>query len=139
MVKSTGTCLISFVTDRFDPAKETPNDINPIAGEALLLWLREQLREKDHDIGLPESEDWGWYTYAKNDKAKYLLGASGEPTPSEQDICWIVQIHKKRSLIDKLLGRNILHPKDLFVLDVEQLLKNESDFRSVVKNMIAAS
>src|SRR4029453_11686581 len=25
--------LISFVTDRFDPAKETPNDINPIPGK----------------------------------------------------------------------------------------------------------
>jgi len=35
--------LITFVTDRFDPARETPNDINPIAGQAVLLWLRERL------------------------------------------------------------------------------------------------
>ena len=47
--------LITFVTDRFDPAKQTLNDINPIAGQAVLLWLGERLQ-------LPESgPDVDWF------------------------------------------------------------------------------
>jgi hypothetical protein len=71
--------LITFVTDRFDPARETPNDINPIAGQAVLLWLRERLQPLGYDTTLPAMEDWGWYVGSDSGASSYLVGASGDP------------------------------------------------------------
>jgi len=96
--------LISFVTDRFDPAKESPNDINPIPAEALLLWLRERLQALGYNTTRPETEDWGWYVYSERGASSYLVGASGDPE-SGSDIHWMIQIHKERSLRDKMFGR----------------------------------
>jgi hypothetical protein len=35
--------LITFTSSQFDVSVETPNPINPIAGEGVLKWLREKL------------------------------------------------------------------------------------------------
>jgi hypothetical protein len=121
--------LISFVTDRFDPAKETPNDINPIAGEALLLWLRERLQALGYDTTLPEMEDWGWYVRADSGTSGYLIGASGDPEKGP-DIHWIIQIHKHRSFADKMFDRNRLSATDALSEAVERLLRGEKDFRN---------
>ena len=42
--------LISFSTDRFDVSGEKPNAINPIAGETVLLWLREGLLKAQYRV-----------------------------------------------------------------------------------------
>jgi hypothetical protein len=122
--------LISFVTDRFDPAKETPNDINPIAGEALLLWLRERLQPLGYTTTLPETEDWGWYVYTDSGASRYLVGASGDPETGP-DTHWFIQIHKQRSLRDKMFGRNRLSSTDELSEAVERLVRGEKDFRDV--------
>ena len=59
------THLISFSSTRFDVTKETPNPINPLAGESLLLWLREKLSGGMYEVTAPAPEDWGWYVYVK--------------------------------------------------------------------------
>jgi hypothetical protein len=41
--------VITFRSARFDIATETPNPINSIAGQSLLRWLGEQLRESRPD------------------------------------------------------------------------------------------
>lgn len=124
--------LISFVTDRFDPAKETPNPINPIPGEALLLWLWDRLQVLGFVASLPDTEDWGWYVYvqADRDAPRYLIGASGE-VESGADLRWVIQIHKVRSLWDKIFGRNKLPPNDGLSEAVGQLVRSETDFRNV--------
>jgi hypothetical protein len=122
--------LITFVTGRFDPAKETPNDINPIAGEALLLWLGERLQALGYNTTLPRTEDWGWYVYSDSGKSSYLVGASGDPEQGP-DIHWFTQIHKQRSLRDRLFGRNKLGPNDALSEAVERLVRGEKDFRDV--------
>src|SRR5688572_24242826 len=121
--------LISFVTDRFDPEKETPNVNNQIPGEALLLWLRERLEALGYNTTRPESEDWGWYVYSERGASRYLVGASGEPE-SGSDVDWTIQIHKERSLRDKLFGRNKLAPSDELSEAVERLVRGEKDFRN---------
>jgi hypothetical protein len=121
--------LISFVTDRFEPAKESPNDINPIPGEALLLWLRERLQALGYNTTRPETEDWGWYVYSERGASSYLVGASGDPE-SGSDIHWMIQIHKERSLRDKMFGRNKLASNDELSEAVEWLVRGEKDFRN---------
>lgn len=122
--------LISFVTDRFDPAKESPNDINPIPGEALLLWLRKRLQALGYDTTLPRTEDWGWYVHSDSGISRYLVGASGDPE-SGPDIHWMIQIDNERSLGDKIFGRNRLSATDGLSDAVERLVRGEGDFRNV--------
>lgn len=122
--------LITFVTGRFDPAKETPNDINPIAGQAVLLWLRERLQSLGYDTTLPAMEDWGWYAGSDNGTSSYLVGASGDPE-SGPDVHWFIQIHKHRSLKDRMFGRNRLNSADRLSEAVERLVRGEKDFRDV--------
>jgi len=52
--------LITFRTAKFDIRRETPNPINPIAGESVLPWLRESLKSRGYEADSPGTEDWGW-------------------------------------------------------------------------------
>ena len=94
--------LISFTTDRFDVSGEKPNSINPIAGQALLLWLREELLGAQYRVTEPDAEDWGWYIYAEGADASYLVGASAEAADPTPTVAWIVQVHKDRSMKDTI-------------------------------------
>ena len=123
--------LISFATDKFDVSKETPNDLNPIAGESLLNWIRERLSGTNFSATAPSTEDWGWYMDVEGGGAAYLVGASGEPERPPPDVDWIVQIHKNRSLKDKLTGKNKLSGDDPLVAFLENLICGELAFRDV--------
>jgi hypothetical protein len=123
--------LISFATGRFDVSKETPNDINPIAGEGVLTWIRERLTGTGYSSTTPSTEDWGWYMNVERAGVSYLVGASGEPERPPPDMDWIVQIHKNRSLKDKLTGKNKLTTDDQLMALLEKLIRGEPSFRDV--------
>jgi hypothetical protein len=89
---------ISFRTDRFDVSKETPNPINPIAGQSVLNWLREELAKAAYQSTEPDTEDWGWSIEVEGESGSYLVGASADAEGSTSDVDWIVQVHKSRSL-----------------------------------------
>jgi len=97
------THVIRFRTARFVISKERPNPINPIPGESLLLWLREQTRP-DVAVSEPDAEDWGWYSSVEWEGRSYMLGSSASEDDSG-DREWILQIEKHRSVTEKLLGR----------------------------------
>ncbi|NPU13233.1 hypothetical protein HL667_16295 [Bradyrhizobium sp. 83012] len=103
--------LIHLTTDRFDPAAERPNPINPFPGEALLTWLSSELRASGYDTTDTQAEDWGWYAYTASGPMSYMLGASGEPG-SGQDVHWIIAINERRSLRDRLFRRNKMLAED---------------------------
>jgi hypothetical protein len=114
--------LISFKTAAFDVSRERPNDINPIAGQSVLLWLRDGLMNAQYHVTEPDTEDWGWYVDVKGETGSYLVGASAEadaPPPLE----WIIQVHKQRSLKDKLLGRNKMEADDPVSTLIERLVR----------------
>lgn len=124
--------VITFRSTGFDPRAEPANPINPIAGHALLVWLVDSLRTVGYEGGAPDAEDWGWYCDVTGPGAAYMLGASGEAeadgtTPIE----WTVQIHRHRSLKDKLFGRNRHLPNDPLTALVERLLRADSGFAGV--------
>jgi len=117
------THVISFKTARFDVSKETPNPINPIAGQSVLNWLREELSKAQYQVTEPATEDWGWYIDVQGDGASYLVGASADAEDASPDVEWVVQVHKHRTVKDKLLGRNKMTADDPLAALVERLLR----------------
>jgi hypothetical protein len=125
--------LIEFTAGQLDVDAEPENPVNPIAGHSFLKWLAPRL--EDHGIALPEpeAEDWGWSCDVSAFENGYLLGVSAE----KEDVApgapadWIVQIHKRRRLKERLLGRNQLGDDDRFCRLVEQLVRAEPAFREV--------
>jgi hypothetical protein len=117
--------VITFHTAKFDIKKETPNPINPIAGESVLLWLRERLMAGGYEVDMPDTEDWGWYTRVKKAGAVYLLGATAEADDPGPEIHWIVQIHRQRSLKDKLTGANKMTKEDPLTGAIESILRSD--------------
>ncbi len=124
------TILISFKTAKFSISKETPNPINPIAGQGVLDWLREELAATPWEATAPKPEDWGWYMYVRGSDNSYMVGASGEAGESPM-VDWTIQVHKRRSLVEKLTGRNKLTREDPLSRLVEDLVRGDPDFANV--------
>ena len=119
--------VIRFSTAFFDVTKERPNPINPIAGESLLLWLAEQLRDRA-PLSSPDAEDWGWYSTVECEGRRYMLGTSA----SEEEVHgmreWVLQVVKHRSLKERLMGQEPMTPEDPCVRLVLDVLRNEPAF-----------
>lgn len=123
--------VISFTTDRFDIAAETPNPINPIAGQSVLLWLREELVTAQYRVTEPDTEDWGWYMQVEGASGSYMVGASADAADPAPPVEWIVQVHKDRSMKDKLLGRGRMAPDDPLVALIARIVRADSRLRDV--------
>jgi hypothetical protein len=124
--------VITFRSARFDLDAERPNPINPIPGEGVLRWLREKLAGNRYETTEPAPEDWGWYIDVTGDGAAYLVGASGDAVEeSPGDVDWTIQVHRHRSLRDKLTGRNKLTAADPVSSLIERLLVEEGGMRGV--------
>ena len=125
---------ISFKTSKFDVSTENKNPINPIYGESLLKWLKQDL-DSEFEITEPDVKDWGWYSHIVWKGREYMLGASafyeeGDDPTSELE--WIFQIDKQRTLKEKLLGKEKISCNDECVLFLKSKLEAESDINSVV-------
>jgi hypothetical protein len=123
--------LVEFKTARFDPSKEPPNPINPIAGQSALVWLREKVLPTATE---PDHEDWGWYIEVEYKGARYLVGSicfekNDGAVGLERD--WMFQIHRNRSFVDKALGRNKMQVNDPLVARVVGALRADSSFTGI--------
>jgi hypothetical protein len=123
--------LISFRTARFDVSKETPNPVNPIAGEGVLTWLREELSKAGYQSTAPDTEDWGWYIEVDADGASYLVGASADAEGPDADRDWVVQVHRNRSLTDRLLGRSRMTAEDRLFALIERIVRSDASIQQV--------
>ncbi len=120
--------VISFITSRFDIAAEKPNPINPIAGQSVLLWLKAELLRADYQVTEPDTEDWGWYMDVQDADAAYLVGASAD---AEAPLEWTVQVHKHRSMTDRLLGRNKMAADDRLSALIERLIRADGAMQQI--------
>ena len=125
--------VIELSTERFDPARETSNPINPIAGEALLAWLAVEIRTHGFEPTDPEPEDWGWYMDVSAGETSYLVGASGEAGEGTV-VRWVIQIHRHRTLWQRLRGAARLAPDDPLVAAVVEVLRAQPDFANVERS-----
>jgi hypothetical protein len=123
--------VISFRTARFDVSKETPNPINPIAGEGVLNWLRPELEKAHYRTTAPSTEDWGWYMDVEGSGGCYLVGASADAEDPSPERDWTIQVHKSRSLTDKLLGREKMTLDDPLSALIERIVREDDSIRQV--------
>lgn len=117
--------VITFRTARFDVSLEPRNPVNPIAGHGVLAWLRDELARTGYEATEPATEDWGWYIDVVRADASYLVGASADADDSEPNIEWTLQIHRTRTLKDKLFGRNTMTAADPLSSIIERTLRSE--------------
>lgn len=122
--------VLRFHTSVFDVSKETPNRFNPIPGESLLVWLREQVRG-EVELSPPDAEDWGWYCSVEWKGRSYLIGASASEEAPDGSREWVLQIDKRRSLAEKLLRRAVMSEDDECVRYLQSLLERETRFRDL--------
>lgn len=123
--------LISFRSRKFDVMAETPNPTNPIAGQSVLRWLRAELGKAQYVATEPDTEDWGWYIDVTGNDGSYLVGASADADGSTPEVEWVIQVHKHRSMKDKLLGRNTMAMDDALVALIERILRGDSQISEV--------
>jgi len=124
---------ITFRSEKFDVSAEDPNPINPIAGQSFLLWLRGRLHDAGYEANEPDSEDWGWYVELSAFDSAYLIGASGLSEEEREDtsVEWHIQIHKLRSFLDRLTGRNKLASDDPLSRTIEDIVREEPGFNEI--------
>jgi hypothetical protein len=125
------THLVYLTTTKFVGAKEEANPYNPIAGKALLSWLREQLSMTGWRVTEPDAEDWGWFIIVQKSGDSYLVGASGEMNGDNMSTDWIIQIHKNRTFIEKLTGKNKLLDGDLLTREIEGVVLRDTGTEKV--------
>lgn len=139
------TLLISFKTNRFDVTKERPNESNAFAGEGLLKWLRAEIGNHQYASTEPETEDWGWYMDVTGPAGSYLVGATAEVEykPGAEDAAFSydvasdaildssVQIHKRRTLKERLFGKNKMATDDALGVLIEQIVRCEGTLKDV--------
>jgi len=123
--------IISFRTRKFDVTAETPNPINPIAGQSVLLWLKAELLRADYQVTEPDAEDWGWYMDVTGNDATYLVGASADADGSTPEVEWVIQVHKHRSMKDKLLSRNTMTVDDPLAALIERIIRADPQMSDV--------
>jgi hypothetical protein len=123
--------IITFKTSLFDLRKEPRNSINPIWGTSALVWLKAALAPRVH-LTDPDEEDWGWYSMGTLEGREYLIGANAFGKPSDPPpLEWLIQIHKQRSLKEKLLGRNRMGSDDPMSSLIRDTLRGEPAFQEV--------
>jgi hypothetical protein len=123
--------LVSFTTSILDPAAEPPNPINPIPGISVLTWLRENVLRDDDRSTEPDAEDWGWYMYVDHGGSTYLVGGNcliDDEAPSPPNHEWMIQIDKRRSLVERFLGKNRLSADDPLLARIVDAVRSEDAF-----------
>ncbi|WP_053982333.1 hypothetical protein [Marinagarivorans algicola] len=124
---------IHFKTSMFDVSTEKENPINPVFGLSLLEWLRAELKN-EVDITVPDAEDWGWYSELEWDGAKYLIGSAAfyeKGDDPNQELEWVFQVHRYRTLKEKILGRNKMSESNACFQYFKKIFENHSDITGV--------
>ena len=123
--------VVSFSTRKFDVSAETPNPINPIAGQSVLTWLRGELAKAHYTATEPGTEDWGWYIDVTGNDGSYLVGASADADGSTPNVEWVIQVHKHRSFTDKVFGRNKMVADDSLPALIERIVRADPQISDV--------
>ncbi len=126
---------ILFETSRFNVSEVREHFINPCCfGEDLAEWLREQLSEKGVPVGAPYQEDWGWEMRARQGSQGYFLGVGGyliEGAIDKNDGEWRIMVEKRRSIWEKVRGRNKMSESEPILSIIEDILREQADVRNI--------
>ncbi len=124
-----------FQTNSFkDLETARKQNINEIEGHSLALWLSSRLKESGFEASDIWAEDHGWDFSLAQGGSEYLCACSladDEENPEEIQREGHVTLHKSRSLMDKLKGRNKLEPDDPVAAAIRAALAAHTDVQMV--------
>jgi hypothetical protein len=113
---------VRFTSTLFNCTEAKDHFINDCCfGDDLGSWLKARLEAAGHSVEGPEQEDWGWYLDVSRDgRSHYLnIGFSGDDE-------WLMWIEPRRSLVDRLRGRN-REAEPQLVRDLHAIFKREPE------------
>lgn len=128
---------ILFESDRFNVSDVKEHFINPCCfGEDLAEWLRQELIKKGLTASTPGQEDWGWYLLVEQDSRRYFVGVGGfqkegAVDPNEGE--WRIMVETRRTIWERLRGRNKITSTDPILSLIEGLLHEQSDVRNIIR------
>lgn len=129
-------CDILFESSRFNLSAVQPHFINPCCfGEDLAQWLADKLPK--HGIKTtrtPYQEDWGWEFWAGDTESSYYIGIGGNSAEDSADPnrgAWRVMITKRRSILEKLTGKNKLEQREPIIRTIWTILEAEPEFSNI--------
>jgi hypothetical protein len=115
-------------TDRFNLSVVGADFINDCCfGEDFSGWLVSALSNEGVDAGVLCMEDFGWANFANFEGASYLMcvagaieGDTGRPNFGE----WRVMLERRRTLFQKIFGKNKISVSDPLVEKVKYVLQS---------------
>jgi hypothetical protein len=123
---------ILFETARFNLSEVKEHFINDCCfGEDLAAWLRGRLNSNGMRALEPYQEDWGWEFSVKDSVGSYYVGVGGNAAAgaaNKNQGEWRVMISKRRSLWDRLTGKNKLSAGEPIISSIRTVLEAETDF-----------
>jgi hypothetical protein len=126
---------ILFETDRFNVSQVKEHFINPCCfGEDVAQWLGEKLAEKGAVTSSPGQEDWGWYLLVEQGSERYFVGIGGNPKEGDlgkNEGEWRIMVEKRRSMWDRLRGRNRMRDGEFIFSLIEEILREQTDVRNI--------
>ena len=128
---------IVFETPRFNLAEPK----SEVHGEDVLRWLSSKLELHGAQTLKVYSQRWGWEMEVRHNVTMYLIGASGhlrENPTSPNDGSWRITVTKRRSILDRALGKNRMSKTDPLAWLVESALHAETDITNVRREASAA-
>jgi hypothetical protein len=108
---------VRFTSTLFNSSEVKDYFINDCCfGDDLGAWLKPRLEAQGYSVWGPDQEDWGWYLVCeKGGSSHYLnLGFSADDE-------WLMWLERRRSLGDRIRGRN-KEPDPALARDVHTLL-----------------
>ena len=131
---------ILFRTSRFNLSQPQSYFINACCfGDDLAKWLVAKLQDAGTEIErAPYQEDWGWEFAARLDSGCYYIGIGGnsDENPANPNLGeWRIMFTKRRTILERLTGKNKLPPDDAMMSAVESTLAQEPDFTEVHREL----
>jgi hypothetical protein len=121
-----------FVTEAFrDPPEVREETVNGIEGATLAEAVREDLLPRGFACEELVPEDFGWVFHAEGPEGRYLLAFSLEPGEHGAGLYGRVAVSKRRSLGDRLRGRNAERPDEALPRAVGAFLAGRPEIREL--------
>ncbi|HEU5401489.1 MAG TPA: hypothetical protein VFU86_09035 [Terriglobales bacterium] len=125
---------IVFESRRFNLSEPQEN----VFGRDVLEWLGPKLELHGPKSGNGYPRTWGWEMEVQHSGTTYLVSARRDNPQSPNGGQWRITVTKRRSILDRALGKNRMSNTDPLLWMIESALNAEGDITNVHREASAA-
>lgn len=128
---------IVFETHRFNLSEPTQSGF----GQDVLEWLSPKLELHGAGAGKRCPQRWGWEMEVNHNRTTYVISASGtrhENSEFPNRGSWRITVTKRRTILDRALGKNRMSKTDPLLWMIESALHAEAEISDVRREESAA-